>query len=104
MIYGNRELTGRYYQQNTIAIAYKANEWVLVDYEVIETSDFMKYSNFNELIPPNNHPKSRVAILCTLKNIASNETIVLGNAHIEHDPRKDYIKFGQAVYYIEKIA
>ena len=49
MIYGKQAYkdTDRYYELNTVAIAYKANEWVLVDYEVIETSDFMKYSNLN---------------------------------------------------------
>lgn len=106
MIYGKRIKvnTIMLHEPNTIAIAYKTNEWVLVDYEVIESSDFMKWSNLAQLIPPNDHPKSRVAILCTLKNLSSNETIVLGNIHLEHEPRKDESKFGQAVYYIEKIA
>ena len=106
MIYGKRTQVNNIIQHepNTIAIAYKTNEWVLVDYEVIETSDFMKYSNLMQLLPPDEHPKSRVAILCTLKNIDSNETIILGNTHLEHEPRKDCSKFGQTVYYIEKIA
>ena len=77
MIYGKRvktrvNLNGQILPEpnNTIAIAYKTNEWVLVDYEVIETSDFVNYGNLNEIIK--DYPKSRVAILCTLKNIASN--------------------------------
>ena len=29
---------------------------------------------------------------------------MLGNAHLEHDPKKDFIKFAQACFLIEKAA
>ena len=43
MIYGKRTKMSSdlFPEPNTIAIAYKTNEWVLVDYEVIELSDFV---------------------------------------------------------------
>ena len=34
----------------------------------------------------------------------SNETIVVGNAHFEHSPIVDHVKFAQACYYLEKLA
>ena len=29
---------------------------------------------------------------------------MVGNCHFEHDPRFDHVKYGQAIYYLERIA
>ena len=85
---------------HTIAIAYKTDEWDLINYETI---DFLDLKNqFPGVIEF--QKKSRGAILCLLKHKASGQTIVLGNTHFEHDPLKDHVKFAQAAYYIEHIA
>ena len=44
------------------------------------------------------------AQLCLLKCQKTNQTIVVGNCHIENDPRFDHVKYGQAIYYLERIA
>mgnify|MGYP000288799665 CR=1 FL=1 len=43
-------------------------------------------------------------MLCLFRHVPSNETIVVGNAHFEHNPVFDHVKFAQAYYYLEKVA
>ena len=105
MVYGKRDFTELtpeqarynkraknptlYPEHHTIAIAYKSNEWILIDHETIEFSEleswFPKLEEF--------YKRSKVAMLCLLQHKVSNKTIVLGNTHFEHNPIYDHVKF-----------
>ena len=62
LVYGDRELFG----MNTIAVCYKASEWVHIDTELFDLSD-LAYQ------PPNiKGSKKRQGMLCLFKHIASN--------------------------------
>ena len=43
-------------------------------------------------------------MLCLLQNTQTNATIVVGNAHFEHSPMLDHVKYGEAIYYVERAA
>ena len=104
MIYGNRinifdDRLGAEVENHTIAIGYKPDEWVLIDSELINFGDLAKvYPDLPEF------KKEKQGMLCLFRHILSNETMVIGNAHFEHSPVFDHVKFAQACYYLENIA
>lgn len=48
--------------------------------------------------------KNNNAMLCLLQNQQTNDTIVVGNAHLEHKPEWDHVKFAQAAFLVDKAA
>ena len=86
-------------EKHTIAIAYKAEEWFLIDYQLIDLADIGQWMP-NEV----SYQKSKQAMLVYLQHRVSHQTIVLGNTHFEHSPLYDHVKFAQAVYFIERAA
>ena len=62
MCYGHRTImTGEYPEPHTIAIAYKASEWVLIDCELINFSDLAKWFPDNA-----DFHRPKQAMLCIL--------------------------------------
>ena len=101
VVYGKREqpVMPDTPEKNTIAIAFKSSEWDLIDYELLDLGEVSQW------IPEApEFKKSKKGMLCILKNKRSRKTIILGNAHFEHDPLKDHVKFGQAIYYMQRAA
>ena len=95
-MYGAREN-----QSHTIAIAYRASEWVLIDQELLDLTEVAKWVP-NE--PDFANSKNKNALLCILQHQQTKKTVVLGNAHLEHDPLRDHVKFAQAAYLLERAA
>ena len=72
---------------------------MLIDTELVDFDDLVQeYPGLPEF------NKAKQGILCLLRHIMSSEIIVLGNAHFEHSPVFDHVKFAQACFYLEKIA
>ena len=95
LIYGRREVP----EYHTLVVGYRSEEWVLIDTEQIEFSDL------SEVFPDlDEFKKRKQAILCLFRHVKTNETIVVGNTHFEHNPIFDHVKFAQACFYMEKIA
>ena len=86
----------------TIAIAYKPTEWVLIDCEQVDLGEVKRWfgPNANEYTEGNNLN----AMLCLFKHQTSRKKIIVGNAHFEHDPRRDHVKYAQAAFFIERAA
>ena len=106
MVYGLREnkfdaRLGAEVENHTIAIGYKADEWVLIDTEMVQF-EYESMARVYPGLPTEMKPKQ--AMLCLFKHILSNETVVVGNTHFEHSPALDHVKFAQACFYLEKIA
>ena len=97
MIYGKREKPPMDLpEKHTIAIAYKSTDWALIDTELIDFSDLARsFPGKPEFLKP------KKGMLCTLQNKKNMFSIVLANAHFEHNPLFDHVKFAQAVYYLE---
>ena len=87
-------------EPHTIAVAYKAEEWFLIDVELVDLGKPKQWF-LNE---PEFAPKAKNAILCLFKHQQSHKTIVVANAHFDHNPNFDEVKFAQAVYLLERSA
>ena len=96
MVYGRRYGARSFLpEDHTIAIAYKTSDWVLIDMQHV---DFMEV---NQWLPDNlKHYKSKQAMLCLMQNQKTKTSVIFGNAHFEHNPRYDYVKYAQAIYYL----
>lgn len=44
------------------------------------------------------------AMFCLFEHIKSQRKVVAGNLHLHFNPKKDYVKFAQASYVVEKAA
>ena len=82
-----------------IAIAYKAEEFNILETERI---------NFDDLI--NIYPDGGVfrtanqAMLCLFEHKASGRKFIGGSTHLYFDPEKDFVKHAQAIYLLERSA
>lgn len=95
VIYGQRKPSILYPKSDlehpTTAIAYKTEDWVLIDKELVDLGEVKRW--FGPSADDYTSGVNTSAILCLLQNQKSHKTIVLGCAHFEHDPRKDHVKF-----------
>lgn len=96
--YGVRTLGGP--EPHTIAIAYKSNEWFLIDQEHIDLGRPKQwFPNDNEF-----KPRSKNGLICQLQHNKSRKIVVVANAHFDHLPEFDEVKYAQAVYFLEQCA
>ena len=86
----------RFFQDDGIAIAYRSEDVQLLDTEFVDLNDLSKVFD-NKLFSQNNQ-----AMFCLFEHVRSRKRIIAGNLHLHFNPDKDYIKFAQASYVMEK--
>ena len=70
----------------------------LINVEYVDLNDLSKVMN-NKTFNRDNQ-----AMFCLFEHIATQTRLVAGNLHLHFNPKKDFIKFAQASYVLEKAA
>ena len=86
----------RFFQNDGIAIAYRSEDVRLLDTEYVDLNDLTNVYN-NHVFSQNNQ-----AMFCLFEHIRSRKRIIAGNLHLHFNPEKDFIKFAQASYVLER--
>ena len=86
----------RFFQDDGIAIAYRSEEVQLLDTEFVDLNDIHKMYQDKTFIQNNQ------AMFCLFEHIGSRKKIIAGNLHLHFNPEKDFIKFAQASYVLER--
>ena len=82
-----------------MAIAFKIEEYTLHAEQAIDLDDLAGlYSRAKSFVQGNQ------ALLCLLEHKPSRQKIVVGTAHFDWSPDRDYVKFAQANFLIDKTA
>ena len=107
VIYGKRESPDaessyRGPEKHTIAIAYKTSDWVLIDKELIDLGEVSQW--FDQAPSQYSNARNKNAMLVLLRHQFSSKSIVVGNAHLEHRPELDHVKYAQTAFLMEKAA
>ena len=86
----------KFFKTDGIAIAYHPEQVRLIDTEFVDLNNLSKVYN-NKTFARDNQ-----AMFCLFEHLPSRKKIVAGNLHLHFNPNKDFIKFAQASYVMQK--
>ena len=86
----------KFFKTDGIAIAYHPEEVRLIDTEFVDLNDLSKIYNNKT------YSRDNQAMFCLFEHLRSRKKIVTGNLHLHFNPQKDFIKFAQASYVVER--
>ena len=85
-----------FWQQDGIALAYRPSALRLLDTEFVDLNDLATVFN------KSTYKRNNQAMFCLFEHLSSRKKVVAGNLHLHFNPEKDFIKFAQASYVMER--
>jgi len=77
-------------------VAYRPTDVRLLDTEYVDLNDLTSVYN------KSTYKTNNQAMFCLFEHLGSQKKIVAGNLHLHFNPEKDFIKFAQASYVLER--